>query len=74
MLNEQWSDFLVCNEGWVRCKYPNGELVIFSDDMSKPNWKIIEERCDLQRGDQIVWVKDLPKKILAEYKKQIEVL
>jgi hypothetical protein len=68
------SDFLVYNEGWVRWEYPKGELVIFSDYTDKSQSELISEREDLEVGDTIVWVKDLPKKILSEYQKQIEEL
>jgi hypothetical protein len=73
-MKERLSDFLVYNEGWVRWEYPKGELVIFSDYTDKSQSKLISEREDLEVGDTIVWVKDLPKDILAEYQKQIEEL
>ena len=68
----KWSDFLVYNNGWLRWEYPNGELIIFSDNTNKSKIQIINERCDLQKNDKIIWVKDLPKNILNEYKKQIK--
>ena len=65
------SDFLVHNKGWLRWEYPNGELIIFSDNTNKSNTQIINERCELNKDDKIIWVKDLPINILSEYKEQI---
>ena len=67
------SDFLVYNGGNL-VRWGDGELVIFSDYTDKSQSELINEREDLEVGDTIVWVKDLPKKILAEYQKQIEEL
>ena len=60
------SDFLVYNGGNL-VRWGDGELVIFSDYTDKSQSELINEREDLEVGDTIVWVKDLPKKILAEY-------
>ena len=67
------SDFLVYNGGNL-VRWGDGELVIFSDYTDKSQSELINEREDLEVGDTIVWVKDLPKDILAEYQKQIEEL
>ena len=67
------SDFLVYNGGNL-VRWGDGELVIFSDYTDKSQSELINEREDLEVGDTIVWVKDLPKDVLAEYQKQIEEL
>ena len=65
------SDFLVYNGGNL-VRWGDGGLVIFSDYTDKSQSELINEREDLEVGDTIVWVKDLPKDVLAEYQKQIE--
>ena len=67
------SDFLVYNGGNL-VRWGDGGLVIFSDYTDKSQSELINEREDLEVGDTIVWVKDLPKDVLAEYQKQIEEL
>ena len=70
-MNNNWSDFLVYNKGWLRWSYPDGELIIFSDNTSKSNKQLIDERCELQKDDEIVWINDLPSNIKKEYLRQI---
>ena len=72
MKDNKWSDFLVYNKGFLRWNYPNGDLIIFSDETNKSDKQLIDERCELQKDDKIIWIKDLPKEIKKEYLKQIE--
>lgn len=72
MKDNKWSDFLVYNKGFLRWNYPNGDLIIFSDETNKSDKQLIDERCELQKDDKIIWTKDLPKEIKKEYLKQIE--
>ena len=72
MKDNKWSDFLVYNKGFLRWNYPNGDLIIFSDETNKSDKQLIDERCELQNDDKIIWTKDLPKEIKKEYLKQIE--
>ena len=44
-MKDKWSDFLVYNKGWVRWNYPNGELIIFSDNVNKSDEQITKIRC-----------------------------
>jgi hypothetical protein len=46
-------------------------LILFSSEINKSTKQIIKE-AELQKDDKIIWVKDLPKNILNEYKKQIQ--
>lgn len=64
-------DFIVYNGGDI-VKWNDGSIVIFSDYTYKSESELISEREDLQVGDSVVWVKDLPKKIYNQYKKQIK--
>ena len=71
-MNNKWNDFLVYNKGFLRWNYPKGDLIIFSDETNKSDKQLIDERCELQKDDKIIWTKDLPKEIKKEYLKQIE--
>ena len=69
----KYSDFLVFNKtdfnGYERWK--NNELVIYTSKINNKDCFIKLEH-GLQKNDKIIWVKDLPKNILNEYKKQIQ--
>lgn len=52
-------------------RWYNQSLIIFSSEINKSTKQIIEEE-ELQKNDKIIWIKDLPKNILNEYKKQIQ--
>tara|TARA_R100000781_G_C3988179_1_gene95967 strand:+ start:80 stop:301 length:222 start_codon:yes stop_codon:yes gene_type:complete len=71
-MNNKWSDFLVYNKGFLRWNYPKGDLIIFSDETNKSDKQLIDERCELQKDDKIIWVDDLKGKIKKEYLKQIK--
>ena len=58
-------------DGFMR--WNDQTLIIFSSDINESNEEIIRKNA-LRESDKIVWVKDLPKDVLAEYQKQIEEL
>jgi len=72
MKDSKWSDFLVYNKGFIRWSYPKGDLIIFSDEITKSDKELIEERCELQKYDKIIWVDDLKGKIRKEYLEQVK--
>jgi hypothetical protein len=56
-------------DGFMR--WHDQTLTIFSSEINDSQEEIIKNN-ELQESDKIVWVKDLPKDILAEYQDQIK--